>query len=222
MRKAFTLIELLITASIAALVAVAIFSVFAAGINVYNRVRSYSDIRTDILFSLEKIEKDLKNTPNISQIAFIGKADIVTFPKAIGSVSYYIDNSTHYLVGEDRDYSAATAEEPPRGEVTPLVYADSIKFSYFYYDSKSAEYYWKEEWAEEKEDASKGTDASRLGTSRDKSGKLKLRVNTPLGVKIDIKYEDHGKTIPLTRTVFLPLAVSLNLAEISDAKERKM
>lgn len=223
MKKAFTLIELLITTAIMALVSIAIVSVFAAGLNVYNRVRNYSDVRTDILFSLEKIEHDLKNVCNISQIEFTGEPNKVTFPcLPLGSISYYIDNSSHYLVSEKRDFSAATAMEPPKGVVTKLVYAGSVNFSYYYYDPKGGAYYWKESWVKEKDEDIIGTDASKLGALKTAAEKKKnLRVNTPLGVRVQIQYDDRGESLVLERTVFFPLAVSLHFAQIASEKKEK-
>ncbi len=218
-RKAFTLIELLITTAIMALVSAAILSVLAGGVNVYNRVRNLSGTRTDILFALEKMESGLKNACNISQIEFIGESKKITFPSVVsipsgdneslplGSVSYYIDNSSHDIVSNERDYSAATAMDPPKGFVTQSVYAADINFSYYYYDTEAKAYYWKDAWVREKDE--------------DGSKKKKLKPNTPLAVKIEVKYEENGRSSTLERTVFFPLAVSLHLAQIAGEKENK-
>ncbi len=214
---AFTLIELIITASIMALVATAILSVFAAGLKVYERVRNYSDIRTDILFSLEKMEKDLRSAPNASQVDFKAEPERVTFPAVVhthsgdkdgislGSVSYYIDESSHYLVSDEKDYSAATSEESGKGFITKLVPARSLKFTYYIYDSKAKAFYWLESWKENKDE---------------NKTKKKPLLHTPLGVKIEIGYDNNGKSVVLTRTVFFPLAVSLYYTELADEKKR--
>ncbi|MDD5428361.1 MAG: hypothetical protein PHI58_03875 [Candidatus Omnitrophica bacterium] len=216
--RAFTLVELLITASLMALVAVAILSVFAAGVKVYERVRAYSDARTDMLFSLEEMERDLRSVRNISQIKFAGESGKVTFPAVVhtnfagkagtslGSISYYIDDSSHYLVKEERDYSAATAMEPPEGFITEMVYAENIKFSYYCYDRDSKSFSWKEVWAEEDDlagGASPGKSSPPAGVAADK----KNIVHTPLGIKIEIGCESNGESLVLTRMVFFPLAV---------------
>jgi prepilin-type N-terminal cleavage/methylation domain-containing protein len=217
MKKGFTLIEVLITASIMALVAVAILSVFAAGLKVYERVRKYSDIRTDILFSLEKMEKDLRSLPNIPQIDFKAQPGLITFPAVVhanpdnqneislGSISYYVDDSSHYLVKDEKDYSAATAEEPGEGIVTNLVYVNSLKFTYYFYDEKAKAFYWAESWKEDKEE---------------NKTKRKPVVHTPLGVKIEVSYDDNGESNTLTRTIYFPLAVSLYNAELASEKKR--
>ena len=223
-KKAFTLIELLITTALMSLVSIAIISVFAAGINVYSRTRNYSNARADILFCLEKMERDLRNVCSITGIDFVGEPTKVTFPSTgPGSTSYYIDNSSHYLVSEERDFSAATAMEPPKGKVTSLVYAVGVKFSYYYFDPKTASYYWKDAWVKEKEDEKPGVDASKLGAQKatEAPGKEKLRVNTPLGIKVEIRYDDHPGSAVLERTVFFPIAVSLHFAQAASEKKEK-
>lgn len=225
--RGFTLIELLITAAIMAIVSAAIISALAGGVNVYNRVRNLSGMRLDMLFALDNMEKTLRNTCNVSELEFVGEPKKITFPSpSPGTISYYINNSTHYLVSEERDYSAATAMEPPSGTLTQLVYASDIDFSYYYYDPASESYGWKDNWtapagASEKAEEEEGTAASKLGTREEKSGKNKLRVNTPLGLKIRVRYEERGETSVLERTLFFPLAVSLHFAEIAAEKAEK-
>lgn len=228
------MIELLITASIAVLISMAVFAVFSAGVNVYERVSGYSDIRRDVLLSLEKIEKDLRNACNVSSLEFRGEASKMTFPALVsaglaedkkefspGSVSYYVDDD-HSLVSEARDYPGSTAKEPREGVVTQLVRATSVGFSYYYYDPKLEAYAWGDTWVKEADEDKKGTDAAKLGTAAGElTKKKKIKVNTPLGVKIKIEYEDRGRPFVLTRTVFFPLAVSLRIAETVNNKEEK-
>ena len=218
-RRGFTLIELLLVAVLAALLSLAILSVFSAGINVYSRLRSYSDIRTDILISLEKVEKDLRNASNISKIEFKGEPDRLTFPAVVslssgktqsispGSISYYVDNSTHYLVSEEKDYSAATATESEKGFVTQIAYINDIKFSYYSYDPKAKAYSWSDIWVKEADE--------------DKATEKKIKVNTPLGVRVEMRYDNHGKLFVLKKMIFFPLAVSLRLSEMAKEKEKK-
>lgn len=217
MKKGFTLIELLIAATLAAIVGIAILAVFSGGINVFTKLRSYSDVRKDMLFSLEKVEKDLRSASNISEIEFKGEAARITFPALVSSISYYLDNGTHSLVREEKDYSAAISMEPQDGVKTPLIYLSDIKFHYYYYDPKAERYLWNDSWAREKDET--GTAASKLGTADDKEKKLKA--NTPLGVKIELQYDEKGKSFTIERTVFFPLAVSLRIAEAVSRKEDK-
>jgi len=217
--RGFMLIEVLITASLMALISMAIISVFAAGLNVYSRLCGYSDIRADILLSLGKAEKCLRSACNISKIEFKGEPDRITFPapagSAPGSVLYYVDGG--YLVSEEKDYSGATAAESGKGRLTKLAAADSVKFIYYDYDPKTKAYAWSEAWAKEPEDKL-GTAASELDTAAAMKKKKKMRVNTPLGVRIEIRYRDRGESLALNRTVFFPLAVALHLAEKESEK----
>ena len=230
MRRGFTLIELLLAVALAALLSLAILSVFAAGINVYSRLRNYSDIRSDILLSMEKIEKGMRSISSLSKIEFRGEPDSVTFPAVVnfsydkklnispGSISYYVDNSTHYLVSEEKDYSAAMAAkadtETGKGFITNIAYVDNVKFSYYSYDPKTQTYSWLDTWVSEADQDKLGVAASKLGTVVNKPVEAKeIKVNTPLGIRLEIRYDNHGESFVLKRMIFFPLAVSLHMSE---------
>jgi len=216
-KRAFTLIEVLVAATIAVVVAMAIMAVFAAGIKVYERLRDYSDARVDILLSLEMAEKDLRSALNMPEIKFKGEANRVTFPGRAaggypGSVSYYVDDGR--LVKEEKDYSAATSlEDSGKGAITAFAAADGIKFSYYDYDPEAKTYLWKDEWASEGEAGKLGVAASQLGVVKSDKKDKEIKINTPLGIKMEIRYNNRGESSVLKRTVFFPSAVSLRLAE---------
>ncbi len=223
-RLAFTLIEVLVAAAIAAIMAIAVIAVFAAGIKVYERMSNYSDARADIMLSLEQVDKSLRNTLNIPEIKFDGESGKVTFPAPVGgspgSVSYYIDDDTYHLVKEEKDYSASTSsEDSGKGVITALAAADEVKFSYYDYDPDSKTYSWKDTWVSEDETDKFGTAASKLGVVKNDKKKKELKVNTPLGIRLEIQYNNRGESAVLKRTVFFPLAVSSRLAEKESEKK---
>ena len=193
-KKAFTLVELLVTASILGMIAVAIFSTFASGLNVYKRVRSYAGAETDVLLALEKMERDLRNIFNFSGIDFIDDSKriafaglVKTFDRAgnqkisLGRISYYLDEGAGTLVKEEQDYpQAISGTEPEQGNSVILAFIEDINFSYYYFDSKAERQDIKSSW-----DAGNGI---------------------PTKVKIEITFTDDGKTIKMDRTVFIPVA----------------
>ncbi|MDO8525063.1 MAG: hypothetical protein Q7S07_01060 [Candidatus Omnitrophota bacterium] len=222
-KLAFTLIEVLVATAIAAIMAIAVIAVFAAGIKVYERMRDYSDARADIMLSLEQVDRDLRNTLNISEIKFNGESGKVTFPAPVdgspGSVSYYVDDETDTLVKEEKDYYASTSsEESGEGRITPLAAADGIKFSYCDYDSDARAYLWKDTWESEDEADKFGIAASKLGAGKNNNKNKEIKVNTPLGIRMEIQYHDRGESAVLYRTAFFPLAVSSRLADEESGK----
>ncbi len=219
----FTLIEVLVAATIAVIVVTAIMAVFASGVRVFERLRDYSDARADILLSLEQVERDSKNILNIPQIKFKGEPSRVIFPALAGglpgSVSYYVEDGR--LVKEEKDYSAATAlDDSGKGAVTVLAAADEVTFSYYDYDPLTKSYSWKDTWESEDESDLLGASASRLGSAKKTTANKEISINTPLGIRIEVRYNNRGESAVLKRTVFYPSASSLRMAE-SESEKRK-
>jgi len=199
---AFTLIELLIVAAITAIIALAIFSVFAGGINIYRRVSEYKTAQQDLLISFEKMERDLRNALDYSKIDFVGDRNKVSFAAMVdaydrdkgrhrtpGRVSYYIDTVKRALIREEESYAAAASEKAftGKGDARELMPAEEMSSRYLYYDKEAKKCDWKESWNLEKEE-------------KEKDGKF------PIGVEIGLTYKNDGKENKLTRTVFMPLA----------------
>ena len=231
--KGFTLIELLMVAVMLGIVGLAIVATFGGGLKIFYRVESHTATQSEVLLSLEKMEKDLKNTFAFKGMDFIGEAKKVTFPatlrtvfaknkitESLGLVSYYRDDSHNMrtLSREEKTYiQAAQKENPERGDIMTLAPIEDIQFQYFSYDPESKTYSWISAWdrSEVREKEKKdGKVAKEAGVLEDRPEDL------PLGVKIKISYKDGDKTLTLDRTVFIKTAVSLNLAKIKAKAEK--
>ena len=207
--RGFTLIEMLITTSILGIIAVAIFSTFASGLNIYKRVRAYSGVQVDVLFAFEKMERDLRNALNFSGIDFSGDTKEISFAGVIkitnakreqevslGRIFYYVDNTKGILVKEEQDYSHAVSEiRKGKGRSKVLASMQGMNFSYYYFDSATKRYAWKDSWKLEKQ---------KTEDKEQKSEDKKARI--PLGVKVEGTFKDGTKNIRLARTVFIPVA----------------
>ena len=172
----FTLIELLITTGIMGIVALAIFSTLAGGLNVYSHVKSYKGIQVDVLISLEKIERDLRSAFVFSQVDFMGEKHMMSFPALIktvdaggnqsispGRITYYYDSIKDKLIREEQDYSLAIlGKYKNRGMRRVLTSAKDVKFSYFCYDASNETYEWVNLW--KPEDEGRGTRDEGRGT----------------------------------------------------------
>ena len=192
--QGFTLIEFLVVASILGMVAVAIFSTFATGLNVYKKAQSYAGTQTDVLLALEKMEKDLRNIFDSSGIDFLGDTKKIAFAGlvktfdtagnqkvSLGKISYYLDDEKGTLVKEEQDYShAVSGIEGGENNFKVLAFIEDINFNYYYFNSET-----------EKQDrkSSRGADNG-----------------IPTKVKIEITFTHDNKTVKMDRTVFIPVA----------------
>jgi prepilin-type N-terminal cleavage/methylation domain-containing protein len=152
MPSAFTLIELLLVSSIAAIMTLAIFSTFSIGIKAYERLQYSGLIQADVLLSLDKIEKDLHNTVNFSDIDFAGENKSVSFASlatspvssdetlSLGRISYYFDTKNKSLIREENVYTGIFSK------TKVLAYIEDLTFTYYYFNSQTQQYIWVDSW----------------------------------------------------------------------------
>lgn len=193
----FTLVELLIAASILGMIALAVLSAFATGFHAFERVQAFGGARAQVLLALEEMEKDLRNTFRLAQIPFEGGTQKAAFPAIVtdvddegngvvspGRKSYYFDSQEKVLMVQEEDYVQAHAESPAAAPVV-LAPIENLKFQYYFYiktikqDGKeSIEYGWKDVWGQDD--------------------------GMPRGVKIELAFKDGEEERTFTRTVFIP------------------
>ena len=212
--KGFTLLELLIAVSILAIVSLAVAFTFAAGLKVYSAAQRFDPDTAGLLLSLEEMERDIKNTYDLSGIDFNGRPDTASFAGLVkktakkgpefelpGLVSYYFDDDKHYLMKTEKTYAEAVSKEyTGRGLVKRLAPAEEITFSYYSYDPKIKAFNWASSW--DKPEETEG-------------------YSMPLAVKVKVVYknaETDGLTT-LDRTFFIPTAVSAHKAKLLEEKK---
>ena len=188
LQKAFTLIELLITVSITAMVALAVFSTFAAGFKTYAKVKDYNTLQTDVLLASQKLENDLRNTFGFSGIGFAGERKKISFAgmvnrnSSLGRISYLFDiGSGGALIKTEQPYSTALLENKPEETVSKALAAvKDVDFSYYYFDPATHKYDYKYSWSEAE--------------------------GIPMAVKIKIIYQSENKDLQLEKNVFIPVS----------------
>ncbi|MBL7069377.1 MAG: prepilin-type N-terminal cleavage/methylation domain-containing protein [Candidatus Omnitrophica bacterium] len=202
--KGFTLVELLVTASILMMIGAAIVSSFAGGLKVHESVRDFGRVRGDVLLSLEKLERDLRNIPRISTIGFNGEKGEVSFAglvtvvdtdgesnTSLGRILYYLDGKKKLLVKEEQGYSQGILDiKKKKGRISELAPIEGIGFKYYYYDPEFDTYTWKDSWKLKEE-----------GEEEEEKEEDIL-----LGVKVEVKFNDRGEEVAFVRTVFMPTA----------------
>ena len=193
-RKAFTLIELLVALSIAGIISLAVMSVLGSGLLTYDRIQSYGNTQTDVLLALEEMEKNLRNTFYFSEIPFLGESQKIecvnvfdsadeagALKKDVGKLVYYFDKSTQQLLVKKYNYALATSKEDVQADSTEvLAVIKSFKLTYYYFNTETEKYEWKDSW-DDKE------------------------VALPKGIKIKLVFSDDQKDIEAERIVLIPV-----------------
>ena len=201
-KKAFTIIELLLAASIMSMISLAVLSTFGAGLQTFERVQSFGGFQADVLVFLEGLERDVRNTFAFSPIKFQGDSQGMSFA-AVGTKldeegneftvleerSYDFDSSQKVLISKEEDFaptvSSATSsfvgESVRTQRITPI---KTVEFQYYSYSKvikdgeEKIESGWQGPWTDEE--------------------------NIPRGIKIILTFDDGGEEVSLARTVFIP------------------
>ncbi len=192
--RGFTLIELLITASIFGVIGVIIVTTFGSGMQVYQRVQSYGGDQADVIFSLEEMERDLRNIFPLSTIGFEANTLQISFPamietfeeidgeevavSSIGKVDYYFDRQQEALMKSWQSYSQADNEINDNTQKSLLAYVSDVKFSFGSYDEEG-DFSWG--FTQDEEDSS-----------------------YPAAVKVAVDYWKGTSDSQLVRTIWIP------------------
>ena len=198
---AFTLVELLISVAIVSLVGVAIYSVFANGVNAWRKGTENKSYARNIRLSSEKLGRELRNAFKFSEIAFEGTDDSIQFAGLIsvqseydedeeegeekgeqfryelGRIAYFYDRKEDALCKEEKTFPQTVAQEEIEDGEVVIANVREIEFSYCYLDNATGSYEWKDDWDKEEQDT------------------------IPLAVKLEMTFKNKDK---FSKTVFLP------------------
>jgi len=150
-KSAFTLVEMLLVASLFSVISLAVFNAFANGLKIWER-GCRPIIEEDISLFFEKLEGDLRNYSVYSHIGFDGKPGRITFAtivstlidqkkvkgveeagyaKEIGRVEYYFDENRRNLYRRQANFSQALKNK--FGPDQPILKSiESVTFQYGY------------------------------------------------------------------------------------------
>jgi len=212
--QGFTLIELMVAASILGMIGLAILTTFGSGFSVYERVQAFGGVQADALLALEEMERDIRNIFPFPSVAVEGEKDRFAFPAvvdtvseeggeavtrpSVGKVAYFLDSDgkeEKVLKKSRTDYPGAVSKnvsDAHDGET--LVAVSGLAFRYLAYDLEDETYVWSGSWG------------------RGKGSTLR-------GVEVTLTYPAAGREVELVRTVFLPVAGIMDSGVEEDADE---
>ena len=186
--RAFTMIEILLSASLIVVLGLVLVSSLSGGLSVWQRL-SAQDSSEDTYIFFEKLSVDLYNSFQYHGIAFSGRgegmklAGIVTtssgepgLRQGVGEISYAYDPSMHAIVKTERNLTALYRDQKGVPQ-TVLSAVSACEFRYYMHDELQDKYVWLDEW---KQDAG-----------------LPLGVKVTITVTIDGKPYTYSKTIPI-------------------------
>jgi prepilin-type N-terminal cleavage/methylation domain-containing protein len=158
--RGFSLIELLLVLTLSPIVFFAVYSNFAMGVKLWQRLQVQSPEEDLVIFSL-KAQRDLANAMRLSTIPFIGEPDAMTFASAIeapealggkdgiGQVRYFYDERARAVMRETQDYSQTFKQAP--GQKTLLIGdVDEFQVSYLAMAPTATLPDWTDSFASEK------------------------------------------------------------------------
>ncbi|MBI5873947.1 MAG: prepilin-type N-terminal cleavage/methylation domain-containing protein [Candidatus Omnitrophica bacterium] len=205
--RGFTLVELLLAASISSVVMLGVYSVFRSGLFAYNKIDSASAVYQSSRMLLSKLETDLKNsfiyTRNDS--FFKGGRNFIEFftisdrLNQDGEASSFVCRGRYVFDGEVLKYSYPCGSDSLKTNETQgpeelILGVKDISFKYAYkIADKDSQYNWQESWPGEERDVQKSQLAGRPAA---------VGVVLTLKEQIDQKKDEEStvvfeKTIPL-------------------------
>ena len=156
----FSLLELLLAASLIPLVSFVIFSNISSGMRLWRAVNQ-SVFEEDLSIFRSKISSDFEQAFKYATIPFVGEPTRLSFAstmdvpavlggdRGIGQASFFYDASAHALVKQEANLSDLFKESAGRSHVV-LRNVRRFEVRYFSYNVLEDEYLWDEEWDPDK------------------------------------------------------------------------
>ena len=223
--KSFTLIELIISSAIIAVVGVAVYSVFSGGLRVWQRAEGFRNYQRSPRLVLERAARELRNSLFFSQINFEGDKNSISFAGLIedsslekviyqvGRVTYYLDSEGVFCRKQKNYAQAFTIQNEDYLEDRELIWGvDELNFSYLGFNQDLGEYVWFDSWPyflenDNEEKAEQGQPAKKEQALEELGLPVAVRIELIMKGKdtLESAYNQN-----LTKTVMLPLGLEVD------------
>ena len=158
-RRSLTLMEIIITASLVAVIGLAVFSGLNNGLKIWQRLNK-STIEEDVHIFFEKFASDIRNSFQYKDIDFLGEDSKVEFAGIVitsaeglrrgpGKIIYKFYSEEGAVTAEKRNLSNIFREKSGLIQKR-LDHVENLDFSYYFYDPLRKEYFWVEKWDKDK------------------------------------------------------------------------
>lgn len=155
----FTLVELLVTLSLVALVAGAVVAVMSGGLQIWERLQDQDALGQQLQIVLDSMRRELHNAQPFRPIPFEGSYDTFSFPallemdtadglhlREVGRVGFFLDEGRHRLCKSQQPYRGLRSQLL-KESCRPLIEGiDRLRFSYYVLDSSTGQYDWTGSW----------------------------------------------------------------------------
>lgn len=155
-----TLVELLITVSLVALIAGAVVATFAGGIQVWQRLQVYGAREQWVQTAFHQLRRELRNARRFEPIRFEGTYDVFSFPalvstgleeglqvEEVGQVGYFFDSPRRTLCQSQHPYRVLRRFRLKDSCSPVLTGIDRLRFSYPAVDSDTNSSSWSDSWS---------------------------------------------------------------------------
>jgi len=151
--SAFTLIEILVTICIFAVIVVALGATLTSGIRLWKRANESGYEEVNFLIESEKLNENIRETFALEDIPLLGDKHSLQLPSLEGTMIfksiYSFSPATKKLSLEKTTYENILADKEEIYLKKDLFEVDALEFSYLVYDLEEEAYLWQEEITEE-------------------------------------------------------------------------
>lgn len=158
----YTLFEMLVALAIFAMAAAAVGASAAGGLRIFARARTLDLAAENVLLSIERMERDIRNTFLLQGIGFSGTPTRLSVPGMVqvpradgnprqmpGRISYYVDRGSSSLTMQHDPYGVALDEDFRTRREYAAAAAEGIRdvrFEYLGFDPTARQFEWRTEW----------------------------------------------------------------------------
>ncbi len=166
-------------------ISVAIYATFSAGIKIWQKTNNALP-QEDVNIFCEKLEIDLRNSFQFTDIDFIGGRDKLSFPsivssrrldmRTIGEVTYLYKHYEGTVTRERRDFSHISRDNDGIKQDI-LEGVRYLKFKYYFFDKQNKKYVWESEYVNKR---------------------------PPAAVRVEVGFKDYIENDKFIKTVYIP------------------